>query len=213
MTTPPRKQQEFAQTLGDVQRHGDRGVLGIGPASPDAPVGLAPPPPFQVQSVFDTRPISAFDFVLNASAAFSDENPPNPPGILTLTTPQIPNGYVAVLRRVELAFYPPLIMGDVDAFLAVSLLRNGGVIPFNTLNFGVSVEFYDWPTHHVYATRDTIGLLVSPPGAFLSPGSGNYALSAMFHGTLIPSKSLPPEIEVGSAPVMVTQAQSIKGMT
>ena len=211
MTQPPNRRQggEFSEQLGDVQRQGSPNVTGVLPLPHNAPVGLAPPSPLQVQSVFDTRPIAGFDFAYDGFAQMGNENPQ------LVASARVPNGYTAVLRRVEFEFVPPIAMavsqvgGGGPPFMQFFLTRDNGVIPENVVRFrGVSAD-YTWHTHQVFGMNALMGVRGNfvPGGAVPidDPTSigGGIDMTVRFFGVLIPSKSLPPTEEVGSDPVLV----------
>jgi len=197
---------EFAETIGDRQQAGDPDIRGVLPRPHNVPPGIAPPSPLQVQSVFDTRPLSAYDFAFDGFGVFGDEAPP------FLVEAQVPNGYTAVLRRVQFEFTPPLALavspvgsGGPPLF-QFFLTRDAGVIPANVVRFrGVCAE-YEWQTHQVFGMNSFMGVR----GAFAAGGAepiyppdDGIDVTVRFFGTLIPSRSLPPSEEVGSDPVMV----------
>lgn len=205
-----RPQSEFAQQRGDVQRQGSPGLTGLGPPQTYAPVGLPPPPELQVQSVFDTRPISAFDFAFDLTDRFGNELTP-----VFFVTEAVPAGYVAVLRRVEVEVIQPLLIGTIDpstSFFQLDLLRNGAVIPFNTVRFRSEFVFYDWPTHHVFGPGETLGVRGSFSLPIINPDPTGVELigTARMFGTLIPTRNYPPSQEIASPPVLTRELPAYK---
>lgn len=202
-------QDEFTRQRGDLQRTGSPGLTGLGPPPVQAEVGLAPPPDVQVQSVFDTRPISAFDFAIDLTDRFGDEVSP-----VFLVSTEVPPGYVAVLRRVEVEVIQPLLIGTVDpgaSFFQLDLMRNGSAIPFNTVRFRSEFVFYDWPTHHVFGSGDTFGVRGSFSLPILNPDPLVTELigTARLFGTLIPSRNWAPSQEIGSPPVLTYEVKGV----
>lgn len=211
MTDPRnRPQDEFAVQRGDAQRSGSPGLTGLGPPPVQADIGVAPPPALQVQSVFDTRPISAFDFAFDTVGRMVEGG-----SSLTLTA-DVPDGYTAVLRRLEIevtgGFVGSLVAlanYDNDSQMQVSLLRDGAPIPYNRVTFRNALTIYNWHTHHVFGFWQTMGaLFVIVPNTITA--NQPVGINARFFGTLIPSRSLPPYDEVGSDPVLVRAYQGVQ---
>lgn len=203
MTDPrkPDRPREFAETLGDQQRSGDPRTLGLGPPPVPSKVGIAPPSPLQVQSVFDTRPMSAFDFAFDATLLLTNEAPSS------VAEVQVPDGYTAVLRAVELESMSG-INTSYTGVLDMSLLRARATIPYNLVSFRSTLTFYRWPTHHVFGAWETLGVRLSIP-SIVPVAAGNLRFTARFFGVLIPSRSLPAQDEVGSNPVMIRVYQPV----
>lgn len=216
--TPPlvrgEKPGEFERMRGETQLPGAR-VLAVPPPGPPAPAGISPPDPRNVVSVFDTRPISAYDFARSGVATMGNGE------VLTFTDVSfdVPDGYTAVLRRVRLEFSPPgaMIVGNPAAGASparefqASLLRNGGVIPNNLIRFFGDLDEYEWPTHQVFGQTETYGIRLNAPNGWAIPANVNNALfvGVTFMGTLIPTKSRPPELEIASDPVVTRDYETM----
>lgn len=201
--SPGEARDEFDRQRGEIQHRGDQ-VLGVPPQTPNIPVGIAPPEPLNVVSIFDTRPISAFDF------AQSDD------GVMVLSegtpidlTATVPDGYTAVLRRIRLEFIPNGSV-NLDAagsdVLTLTLLRDGGVIPFNVVDLMGALDVFEWRTHQVFGAGEVFGVRII--GSWALPVA-DVLVQAHLYGTLIRSKSRPPETEIASAPV-ITQTLADK---
>lgn len=217
MVQPPRRFHggEFSEQLGDRQVAGSPNITGVLPVPVNAPVGLAPPSPVQVQSVFDTRPLSGYDFAFDGFFKFGGEAGTDNVSV------QVPNGYSAVLRTVEFEFTPP-IANAVDvvgsggpASMALFLLRDGGTLPSNVVRLrGVAAE-YRWLTHQVYGQAQTMGARIAfdAGGAapIYNPVDDGLDVTVRFFGVLIPYRGLPPTEEVGSDPVMVRDYVQMQG--
>lgn len=199
---------EFAQIIGEhTPLQGDPNVTGLGPPPTNAPAGIAPPSPLQVQSVFDTRPLAAYDasIPLVAFGQFTPESQ-----FYSFTT-ALPQGFTFVLRRVVIECVPGFIgnagysNGDPN-YLEFALLRDSSTIPNNKMRF-LNLTRYEWDTHQVFGFWQSIG--VSTYIQLISdPASGTvYDFNVLFQGTLIPTKGLPPTEEVGSDPVLVRTFQ------
>jgi len=197
---------EFAQNLGEVVHRGDK-VFAVPPSGPPIPVGIAPPLPLQVQSVFDTRPIAAYDFCFSAVQAFGNEGPAT-----FSQSIDVPAGYSAVLRRVEFAILP-IFIGSVALFttgngeLAITLLRDGVAIPNNTALYRGTVTAVEWKTHQVFGFWESFGLQAVISGTPISGAiaTTNYSGEVRFYGTLIPSRSYPAQDEIASGPVLTRE--------
>lgn len=201
---PPR--DEFAQMIGEqTPLRGDPNVTGLGPPPTNAPAGIAPPSPLQVQSVFDTRPLAAYDFALTQTkgAAFSPEAPTAE--VFPLTLPQ---GFTAVLRRIRIECTPGFqgdtgYTGDIMNSLLFQITRDGATIPNNAIRFG-TLQDYTWETHQVFGFWQTLGMRIGWESGLIDPATGlNYDFRFTYMGTLIPTKGLPPSEEIGSDPVIV----------
>ncbi len=202
---------EFAPMRGEVQHRGTR-VLAVPPNEPPAPIGIAPPDPRNVVSNFDTRPIGAYDFSIPVPGLWEVNTEAGTP-VLVLVG-QAPDGYTLVLRSVRVEFNPPvaasLVANDVtpDRVLEMRLLRNGAPIPHNKQEVRGPLGMFTWDTHQVYGMRESFGLQVSAPLNLEIPSAvgDDFAwVTATFEGTLIPSKSRPPEVEIASDPVIVRE--------
>lgn len=207
-------QGEFAVSRGESQVSGDPGIFGIPPSVAGATVGIAPPDARVVVSIFDTRPIGAYDFSVTDFDRWnfpSVESPGVPPLSLGGV---VPSGYVAVLRSVEVVWTPGAFVNignegfGADTFnvLTLKLLRNGGVIPNASTKLFGDLTVYEWPTHQVFGPGERYGLVMvpSPQMTVPSPDQVNTVIvSATFRGTLIPSHGLPPSSEIASLPVLV----------
>lgn len=213
--SPGERKGEFDRMRGETQRPGMR-VLAVPPQGPPLPIGIAPPDPRNVVSNFDTRPVGAYDFADTEVVNMGNGE---------VTTFQnvsfaIPDGYTAVLRRVRVEFSPPaaMIVGQPLAnvlptrtFL-MSLLRNDGVIPNNTVKLFGSLDLYVWDTHQVFGFWETLGLRLENDGNFAIPANVNDGvfIGVTFYGVLIPTKSRPPEIEIASDPVIVRDYDTLR---
>jgi hypothetical protein len=214
--SPGERRSEFDRMRGEVQRPGTR-VLAVPAPEPPAPVGIAPPDPRNVVSNFDTRPIGAFDFAQSGHATMGNGEA----NTFSDVSIDVPDGYTAVLRRVRVEWSPPAAMliaqpaagaSPTHTFL-ISLLRNSGVIPFNTVEFLGDLDLFEWKTHQVFGFWETMGVRLSAPAGFLIPFNINNSVfvGVTFFGTLIPTKSRPPETEIASDPVIVRDYDSLKG--
>lgn len=197
--------REFAATLGERQQKGVSPVYALSPQMVEAPTGAAPPSPLQVLSMFDTRPVAAYDFVFDLVQRVSDAGP------IWAQSAEVPNGYTAVLRRVELEFLAPFV-GDTGpgvgtaGFFEWRLTRNGGAVPNCVVRLRGSYAEYTWHTHQVFAARELMGLRGTVTAPTISPSllvAGDaYRITAKLFGTLILSRNNPANMEIGSLPVL-----------
>jgi hypothetical protein len=197
---------EFEDERGELQRRGAR-VFGVPDLPRNIPVGIAPPDPMVVVSNFDTRPIGAYDFSINLTGQMSNSEA----GVAPLTLQAIaPDGFTAVLRRVRIEVNPPAVMNltaasPTDMRMEMFLLRDGAPIPNNVEVVRGPIADFEWPTHQVFGMRQAFGILFTAPEGFAVPAADDVPVqvSATLQGTLIPSKSRPPEVEIASDPVLV----------
>lgn len=196
---------EFENSRGEFQRRGSRGITGVPPPLPHVPVGIAPPEPLQVVSVFDTRPISAYDFCVTDSALWTSGD-----AAQDILDAVVPDGYTAVLRRLRVEFTANVVVNITSAtanICTMALLRNGGVIPNNTWVARGELIVIEWPTHQVYGANEVIGMQIA--GSRASPVA-DVIVNVQFFGTLIPTKSMPPETEIASPALLIRPLQEWK---
>lgn len=212
--SPGERRSEFDRMRGEVQHPGTR-VLAVPPPAPPVPVGVAPPDPRNVVSNFDTRPIGAYDFADTEVISMGNGEATN----FQQVNFAVPDGFTAVLRKVRIEFTPPgaMIVGTpasgvlpTHTFL-MSLLRNEGVIPNNTVKLFGDLDIYEWETHQVYGFWESMGLRLANDGTFAMPANvaDGLFVGVTFYGVLIPTKSRPPEVEVASDPVIVRDYDSL----
>lgn len=85
------------------------------------PLGT-PPDCYDVRSVYDTRPLNAYDFNIAGSVSL-----PYPVGIVEMT---VPEGAVCVLRELSI-WFEPAPPGSERSDNVASLLLNGADYPYN----------------------------------------------------------------------------------
>lgn len=150
----------------------------------NTPLG-SPPKPVDVRSVYDTRPINAFDFNIARSAATDT----------TLTSVtllmSVPEGFIAVLRNFDL-WFEPNPPGVSKSNFRWSLQLNRGDYPYNlNVPFGVAV---DRESVFMIANEfNTIGLRITTTTSFVV---GN--VRARFYGNFLLKSGLPAALEVGN---------------
>jgi hypothetical protein len=194
MSSNSRRSDEFAGTIGDRQTRGSENPsYALTPKVGGTAKALTE---VQVQSVFDGRPIGAFDFVHSFVATNAGDPPTNP-----ATSFDVPQGYTLILRRVEIEIFPPLSTTSATAGIDFNLLRDGNPILFNVLALRGNYEAYGWDTYHPFGYWQRCGLTWAITGV---PDSGvSYAVNVRFLGNLVPTRGLPPLSESGSEPISV----------
>lgn len=197
---------EFENERGETQYAGSRGITAVPPNLPPTAIGIAPPDPMVVVSNFDTRPIGAYDFSVVGFVTMGNAEEQLPATITFV----VPNGYTLVLRRVRIEVNPPAVMSFVsadvqDRRMEMSLLRDGAVIPNNSEVVRGALSDFEWPTHQVFGMNSGYGVRFFAPNGFAIPDDNEdtCTVQATLQGTLIPSKSRPPEVEIASDPVLV----------
>lgn len=149
------------------------------------PIG-APPKPVDVRSVWDTRPINAFDFNIPVSLSAPSTGTE---AVLEFT---VPEGFVCVLRNFDIWFEPnPVGLNRSDTTWSLQL--NGGDYPYNIgVWFGVAI---DRETCFMVANEfNTVGLRIVHAAGFVTPGS----IFARFYGNFLQKSGLPPSLEIGN---------------
>lgn len=201
----PLAQGEFDSARGEQQRPGAKGLKAVPPDRGPIPVGIAPPEPLQVVSVFDTRPISAYDFVASSTALWTSGD-----AAQDILQSAVPVGYTAVLRRLRIEFTSngAVNLSSATANVAtLRLLRNGAPIPNNTLQLRGALDVLEWPTHQVFGANEFFGMQIA--GSRETPVA-DVIVNVNFFGTLIPTKSKPPETEIASPAVLTRTLQDWK---
>lgn len=193
---------EFENLLGEKQRRGDPGVMGLPRVLPaDIPVGIAPGFPRHVYSTFDSRPIGAYDFAVSARVF----------GNITAAVPELvdatytaPQGYVTFLRRVEYTFSPALAVVQAFPGFDFQLIRDNAVIQNVLWDYG-GQEYSDlaWGTAQVYQAGQQVGTRIRRLTAQanfvpLALVDNLYQVTVRFIGTLIIDSGEPPAELVGS---------------
>lgn len=209
MTTRKPGMDEFTAMIGETQQRGsgrDIYALARDPGMPHVPLptrlppGVAKPPPanpvMQVLSVFETRPLYAFDFVTWIET-IGNFDPPQRFGSFT-----VPAGFTAVVRRVEFDVAgSPFNGGQIGAALIIRLTMDGNPIPLNELRLIGLVETYGWETHQVIEQNHDFGVAWEVQPGSISGDSLDIGFRVF--GNLIRSQSKPAPTEVGSPPLNV----------
>lgn len=190
---------EFVERIGGVQRQGDRGVFGVAPQ---------PPPNIQVEpqsggyrhvySVFDSRPIGAYDFevpvILYIDSDFSSDS--------AFFTAQVGpfNGYAVFLRRVTVCYqktvtFPLAYNDDYPVGHRIRVSRNGIFVPnIDAFTLASKVEYHlntaVWfdPTDKIEADVQVLAPIAFPRGSVV----------VSFAGTLVPYTGEPAVQMAGS---------------
>lgn len=176
----------FAQSIGETQVPGDPRIHGIIPGPGPTPIGPAPPHIRQVLSVYDSRPIGGYDFVLSDSFdSYID---------LPEVSVQSPQGYITVVRRIEIEAQPGLLLSPF------------GILPtWVFVNNGVTAIAWEWNTGKVLTDEGIDTFFVVQPNVPF--GIRCAALTGIavdivvrFIGNLILDVNEPPTEQVGALP-------------
>lgn len=195
---------EFQGMQGDVQRPGSgTRIMALARSAVSPLPNVTPKVDFddrQVVSMFDTRPIDSYDFVL------SQQGVPSAPALRAsrglaanqeLLTFDLPVGFVSVVRRIEFDIQPPHNVNSVINSLEVQFLRSDSPVQENILQLYGLVETYGWNTHHIFGYWEKPGIL------FTFHDLVDHSSLVRIFGNLIPAKNASPRLEIGSPPLAV----------
>lgn len=150
------------------------------------PLG-SPPVDYDVRSVFDVRPVGAFDFNIEANTAL-DSIGLNPPIEMT-----VPEGFVCVLREVSI-WMQPTPPGPLKTNYNWTLTLNGSEFPYNQLNsFGIAVD--EEKTFMLADEFNRVGLRIRQGTGGNLFGVTGYA---RFHGTFVQKTARPMPFEIAN---------------
>lgn len=187
--------KEFWREHGDTQLPAEPRSVGASDmrqasaartAMAGAPLG-SPPTDYDVRSVYDSRPVSAFDFNIVVSMAVSGGCVTATPAFFT-----VPQGYVAVLREVETWVDPPVAM-SLRADVTVSLQINGSDVPYN-----VAIPVGNGTLENIkcFAIADEYQQMGVLFPTFPTPGA--YTLYAQLYGNFILKTGRPAQFEIAN---------------
>ncbi len=98
------------------------------------PLG-APQVDYDVRSVYDVRPVGAWDFNILGSRQFTSIG--NNSRLIEMT---VPDGLIAVLRTIDI-WMEPIPLGAAKTAYTWSLSLNSGDVPWNqSIPFGIAVD-------------------------------------------------------------------------
>jgi hypothetical protein len=167
-------------------------------ALPNTPLG-EPPVDVDVRSVYDVRPIGAFDVNLPLTSADSLRHIDEDVNLSVTVVQAVPLGYVFVLRKLSTYFsgnIPPIVFRS-DAL--VTLMRNQGDVQFNT-NIPIGVEQTDLDLFIIYDEGEQFGARVNLSAITVDfPAS---FLGCVFYGNFLRKTGRPAPQEIGN-PVKV----------
>lgn len=152
-----------------------------------------------VQSVFDTRPINGYDFYDGDRQTVLVD-----PCTLTVIPMslfgfRVPQGYVAVVRRIILSNVIGIpavdIVTGILGTMNMSVLLSNVAVPgmSNVLVLGMDA-IYD--THIIADENQIIDVVLSDFGA----AATSVTITGLLYGNLLLKRGLPPTFEVGSLP-------------
>lgn len=153
-------------------------------ATPLGPVRLG----YDVRSVFDSRPVNAWDF--NIPVTFAGE--PSNPVTVSFT---VPNGLVAVLRRVITFLEDPIPADVLRKDVLLTLLLNQGVVP-NNESIPVGVEQDGLVNCFVVADQGSVLSARFVVSAAIIAQAPDFV--AHFYGTFLQKTSIPPQFEIAN---------------
>jgi hypothetical protein len=173
---PPGQQVDSARTAYDN--------------TPIGPIPFA----YDVRAVFDSRPVNGYDFNIVVSTSGELVNP------ITISF-TVPNGYVAVLKRVISFIESPIPASALRSDVLLTLLLNQGVVP-NNANIPVGIEQDDLVRCFVIADQGSVlsaRLVVSAAILALTP-----TYTIQFYGNLLQKTNIPTPFEVANPTHKVT---------
>lgn len=179
---------EFAEQRGDWQTEASVDVPGADLLQDDASLTamqqaplLIPDVDFEVRSVYDSRPINAYDFNFSGTSAFAGEGEPN---VQEWSVEfQVPKGYRAVPREWDVFFdSPPTVLAKNSR---VSLEQQGAAVPNNSgIIVGMGTGSRPIKSFFVCEENTTFGI----SGVVTLPNNSTQAstISVNCYGNLIP---------------------------
>jgi hypothetical protein len=180
---------EFAEQRGDWQTNASLDIPGADllgqEASTQAMQATPLTPPnvdYEVRSVYDSRPINAYDF--NFSAATEFTSPPDPGTIATWeATFTVPTGYRAVPRDWDVFFdTPPNVIASKST---VTLQQQGAAVPNNgPMIIGMGTGPTPIKSFFICEENTTFGIQGSINVGVNSTQSSTISINV--HGNLIP---------------------------
>lgn len=165
----------------------------------NTPLG-APKKPVDVRSVYDTRPVNAFDFNITSRQLFTAEVGFEGPAPFFL----VPSGFICVLRELDIWTEPAAF--ENRSTLQVILTLNGGDVPYNgndedptnpgVFDQGIYVGSASgrFPVFLIANEFNRVGVRFRSSSA-PSQSSVNYVL---FYGQFLLKSGLPPALEIGN---------------
>lgn len=150
------------------------------------PLG-APPVDYDVRSVYDVRPVGAFDFNICEQQAFDTTT-----GNLTVEM-TVPEGLVAVLREIDV-WFEPNPSGPLRSDYNWSLVLNGGDVNYNTnVFFGVGIN-----NQKVFLLANENNRIGVRFGASSLDTFANVVGFVQFHGTFQLKSNVPLPFEIAN---------------
>lgn len=190
---------EFVERLGGEQRQGDRGVFGIAPPLPsDIPVGPPTGGLRHVYSVFESRPIGAYDFEVPVVLHLESDLTSDDAYFSAQAGPF--DGYTVFLRRITVCYqkpvaYPQSLSGQLRTGHRIKVSINKITVPnVEARSLAASAEYHLntalWaePTDTIEADVSVMSPMVFPRGLAI----------VTFAGTLIPYTGEPASRMAGS---------------
>lgn len=180
------EQREHQLTNGDPIAPGQQ-VDSARTSYDNTPIGPIPFA-FDVRAIFDSRPINAFDFNITQSTSGEIANPVQ----VSFT---VPNGYVAVLKRVITFLENPIPASVLRSDVLLTLLLNQGVVP-NNERIPVGVDQDSLVNCFLIADQGSVitaRFTVSAAILALLP-----TYTAHFYGNLLQKTNIPAPFEIAN---------------
>lgn len=177
----------FEHERGEHTVQGDPRIYGVNPQPGPLPIGPAPPFIRQVISVFDSRPIGGYDFVLSDTF--------NPYLELPRAEVVSPKGYISIVRRIEVEASPGFVLPEAQLWRFAA----NGVVAIG----------WEWAGGLTLTERGIDTFFVVPPSTpytliavtgFTGIAAGSVNVIVRFIGNLILDSNEPPNEQVGSLP-------------
>lgn len=154
------------------------------------PIGPTPLQ-YDVRSTYDARPINGYDFNIAVTT-----NEGSPFGAITRLTFSVPNGLVAVVRRVITFMESPIPVGARRDVL-LTLQVNGGTVP-NNQQIPVGVEQDDLVNTFFIADENNSVTALFVIAASIVALSPQPSLTAHFYGNFLLKSNVPPQFEIAN---------------
>lgn len=163
-------------------------------ALPNTPLG-EPPIDVDVRSVYDVRPIQAFDVnipLISSTAVFKSDEGSN---LTDVVVTPVPLGYVFVLRKLSPFFksaIPPVVFRS-DALLTIR--RNAGDVQFN-VNIPIGADATDLDTFIIYDEGEQYGAKIDLSA--ITVNFPNSFFGCTFYGNFLRKSGRPAHQEIGN---------------
>ena len=148
-----------------------------------------------VRSVYDTRPVNAYDVIFDtvktdATALAVGAN---------LFSVAVPDGYVIVIRGIKFTINPLPAISTNDRDYLLTLLLNNSTVP-NYQNIPVGPVMNNWlPCHFIAAENETFGIRYNVLPA-IAPAL--FFMNVQFHCNLLLSEGIPKPFVIANHEIL-----------